>query len=210
MPAIKFTVNLAGTVALVSGNDYACCMKCLSPERLVFLLLATLSFSLHAGFYKGVDENGNVVYSDQPFNNAEKIKAPSISVMDAPKVKPKEEKQADNKKEEADGKATRYSRVSIASPKHNETLWNNKALSVSVSISPALNSRGGDYLSLLMDGKTVIKRSTSMQLQLGTLDRGAHKLQVLVRNKQGKVVKRSKPVTVHIKHSVIRKQPRGG
>lgn len=208
---LNFLHKQTANVALNISSDYASNMKAVKTAYPVFSFLLAISFPLHAGFYKGLDEKGNVVYSDKPFTNSEKIVAPSISVMDAPKVKPAEKKQPDAGTDKNTGnKVVKYSRLAITAPKNQETLWNNKALSVTVSLSPALNIKGGDYLSLKMDGKTVVKHSNSLQLQLGTLERGEHKLQVLVRNKQGKVVKRSKAITVHIKHSVVRKQPKAG
>jgi len=46
------------------------------------LLSVTLfAFTASAQLYKGLDEDGHVVYSDQPFENSEKFTPASLSVI---------------------------------------------------------------------------------------------------------------------------------
>ena len=163
-------------------------------------LLITLifSFTVHAGLYKGLDEEGNVAYSDTPFENAEKITPPPISVVDAPKVKPRQEVVEEEKQAE-----TKYTKFSITAPKNDQTIWNEPALTVSLQLSPALASAEGHNIWLMMDGKALVKRSQSLSLQIGRADRGSHTLQAQVRNKKGKIIKRTKSIMVHIKNTVI-------
>ncbi len=165
-------------------------------------LLITLifSFSAHAGLYKGLDESGNVVYSDTPFENAEMITPPAISVVDAPKVKPKQEVAKEEKPAE-----TKYTKFSITAPKNDQTIWNEPQLIVSLQINPALATADGHNIWLMMDGKPLVKKSQSMSLPIGRADRGSHTLQAQVRNKKGKIIKSTKSITVHIKNTVITK-----
>jgi len=170
------------------------------------LLLSALllTFSASAELYKGLDAEGNVVYSDKPFKNSEQFTPPSLTIMDAPKVQPK--KEVEKKPEE---KAFKYTRFSITAPKNNEVIWNNPQLMVSLKVSPALNVKEGHTTWLMMDGKPLVKKSRSLLLQIGRADRGEHKLQAQIRNKKGKIIKRTKTITVHIKNSVVkRKTPR--
>ena len=44
---------------------------------------------VHAGLYKGLDADGNVAYSDEPFNDAKEMTPPTITVLDPVKVTPK-------------------------------------------------------------------------------------------------------------------------
>jgi len=169
---------------------------------IVIALISLFSFTLQAGLYKGLDEDGNVVYSDTPFENAEKLTLPPISVVDAPKVEVK----AKTEETKEVGKAVKYTRFQITAPTKQQVMWNSDSLSVAMAIAPALNVGGGDYISLLLDGKAVVKRSTSQLIQLPRVDRGEHKVQALIRNKQGKVIKRSQVVTFHTKQTVIRKK----
>ncbi len=165
-----------------------------------FLLLTLLiSFTVDAELYKGLDEDGNVYYSDTPINSSEKFTPPSLSVMDAPKVPPKEEV-IEIEEPPAEYK---YTAFSIAAPKNNETIWNEPQLMVSLNLKPALNTAEGDNIWLLMDGKPLIKKSRNLSLPIGRADRGSHTLQAQIKNKKGKVVKRTKTITVHIKNTVV-------
>ncbi len=171
---------------------------------LVFFTNISISTITNAELYKGLDEEGNVIYSDKPFNNSKKFIAPAITVVDAPKVPPKvKEKVVEEKTDE-----TKYTQFSITAPKNDETIWNNPQVAVSLKIKPALNTAEGHTIWLLMDGKPIVKKSRNLLMQIGRIDRGEHKLQAQVRNKKGKVVKRTKIVTVYIQHSTIRKQAR--
>lgn len=168
--------------------------------RSLLVLAASASFAVNAGLYKGLDEEGNVVYSDKPFENSEVMTPPPITVIDAPKIQPKKEpaKEDEDKPEE-----TKYTSLSIRAPKNGETIWNEPALIVSANLKPALNTAQGHRSWLIMDGKALVKNSKSMSLPIGRADRGAHTLQVQVRNKKGKILIRSKSITVHIKNTVV-------
>ena len=43
------------------------------------------TFTASAGLYKGLDEEGNVIYSDKPFENSQQFTPPAITVIDAAK-----------------------------------------------------------------------------------------------------------------------------
>jgi len=167
----------------------------------LLLLALLISFSAGAELYKGFDDEGNVVYSDKPFNNAEQFTPPSLTIMDAPKILPKEE----IKKEPEDAEV-KYTRFSITAPKNNEVIWNNPQLMVSLKVTPALNVAAGHTTWLLMDGKPLVKKSRSLLLQIGRADRGEHRLQAQIRDKKGRIIKRTKSITVHIKNSVVQRQ----
>jgi len=172
--------------------------------KTLLLSALLLACSAEAELYKGVDDEGNVVYSDKPFDNSEKFKPPSLTIVDAPKVKPKE----DVIEEEKPAKF-KYTAFSIAAPKNNETIWNEPQLIVSIRLKPALNTAEGHNIWLLMDGKPLIKNSRSLSLPIGRADRGSHTLQAQIKNKKGKIVKRTKSITVHIKNTVVpRRAPR--
>jgi hypothetical protein len=169
-------------------------------NTLVKTILITLifSFTAHAGLYKGLDESGNVIYSDTAFENAEIITPPAISVVDAPKVKPKQEVAEEEKPSE-----TKYTKFTITAPKNDETIWNEPQLIVSLQLDPALAATDGHNIWLMMDGKPLVKKSQSLSLQIGRADRGSHILQAQVRNKKGKIIKTTKSITVHIKNTVV-------
>ncbi len=169
----------------------------------LLLAILAITFSASAALYKGLDSEGNVVYSDKPFANSKPFTPPSLTIMDAPKIQPK--KEADKKPEE---KAFKYTRFSIVSPKNNEVFWNTPQLMVALKVKPALNTAAGHTTWLLLDGKPLVKKSRSLLLPVNRADRGEHTLLAQIRDKKGKIIKRSKPVTVHIKYSVVRKTAR--
>jgi hypothetical protein len=165
------------------------------------LIVGTLSaLTAQAELYKGIDEKGDVVYADKPFANAEQFTPPSLTIVDAPKVIVREEVIAEEKPNEE----TKYDKFSITAPVNDQTIWNAATLSVSLQLSPALNTAQGHTAWLLMDGKPLVKNSQSLLLQIGRSDRGQHTLQAQVRNKKGAIIKQTKAVTVHIKNSVIK------
>jgi len=177
----------------------------ISKNALISLLL--LTFSAQAGLYKGLDAEGNVSYSDKPFENAEAITPPPISVVDAPKIKPKADK-AETKDETAE-EETKYTGFSITSPSNDQTIWNENQLAVMLQIKPELNLSQGHTTWLIMDGKARVKNNQNSSLMIGRADRGSHSLQAQIRNKKGKIIKRSQTIQVHIKQTVVpRKAPR--
>ncbi len=166
------------------------------------LLVSTILFTAiaDAQLYKGLNEEGSVVYSDQPFENAEKFTPASLSVIDTPKRAPKPSKVTTDEEE---AKAFKYTDFDIVSPKNNETIWDNPQLAVTLRLKPELNTAEKHTAWLLMDGKVIVKNSQTTTLQIGRLERGAHQLQAQVRDKTGKVVVRSRPVVVHIKNTAV-------
>lgn len=158
-----------------------------------------ITFTASAGLYKGLDEEGNVVYSDKPFANAEKFTPPIITIVDAPKIIPKKE----TTEEEVTAAETKYTKFSIASPVNDETIWNATQLTISLQIKPALDTTEGHTTWLLMDGKPIVKNSQSLALQIGRSDRGSHTLKAQVRNNKGKILKSTRSITIHIKNTVI-------
>jgi hypothetical protein len=169
-------------------------LKCLLIPALMF------AFAVNAGFYKGLDEDGNVVYSDKPFENSKKITPPAITVMDATKIKPK----AEAPEEQAPAEF-KYTEFDIIEPKNEQTIWNEPNLYVKLKLTPALNTEEKHNIWLLMDGKPLVKNSQSLSLPIGRSERGAHQIQAQVRDKDGKIIVRTRPVLVHIKNTAVPK-----
>ena len=179
-------------------------MKKIKYAKSLTVLIGLIAITANAGLYKGLDEEGNVIYSDKPFENSQKFTPPAITVVDAPKVAPKKEEVIEEEISE-----TTYTKFNITAPKNDQTIWNVPDLTVALQLTPALDTAAGHTTWLLMDGKPLVKKSRSLLLQIGRADRGQHTLQAQVRNKKGKIIKRTKTITVHIKNTVVqRKAPR--
>ena len=164
----------------------------------LFCIALPFGFTAQAGLYKGLDDEGNVVYSDKPFTDSQVFTPPPLSVVDAPKVPPKEAIVEEEKTAE-----TTYTAFSISAPTSQQVIWNEPDLTVTMQLKPALSTAEGHNVWLLMDGKPLVKNSQSLSLQIGRADRGEHQIQGQVRNKKGKIIKRTQSVTIHIKNTVI-------
>ncbi len=151
-----------------------------------------------AELYKGLDVEGNVGYSDEPFDDAEKFTPPPISVVDTPKVG------TDEKAAETEKPAEfKYMSFDIISPTNNQTIRNDPDVTVSLKLKPGLNTEENHNIWMLLDGKPVVKNTQSLTVQLGRLDRGAHQLQAQIRNKEGKIVVRTRTTIVFIHHTSV-------
>jgi len=176
---------------------------------LFFVLFHTTA--THAEMYKWVDKDGNISYSDQPpYKGAEKLEAPaltSVPATDIPEKKPEPTSESDK---EDKNKTTKYTYLRITSPENDATVRNNSGnFSISFNIQPSLNTKQGHYFSVHMDGKTMHDKLSSLSANMTNIDRGSHSLSVSVKDKKGKTIRKSKPITVYVhRQTVLKKQPR--
>jgi hypothetical protein len=168
-------------------------MKNIRLNSLLVIMLVVGACAANAALYRGVDAEGNVVYSDRPFEDSEAFTPPAISVVDTPKS------EADKKAAEVEKPAEfKYTDFDIASPANKETIHNQPDVVVSLKLKPGFNTAESHSIWLLLDGKPVVKNSKSLSLSLGRLIRGAHTLQAQVRDGNGKIVVRTRAVVVYI------------
>ncbi len=175
--------------------DYAETMR-------ILLLLVTLFFltPVSAGVYRSVDEDGNIVYTDKPSPDAEKIKIDKVQTI--PAGPDNFEYTPPEKPAVAD-----YTKLEIVNPESDHVFTGNTGeVTVSVDIQPALNTKRGDRLILTMDGKKA-GDSTSTSFNLTNLDRGTHTIEVYVVNKGGKSLMESTPVSFTMKRTSVLNRP---
>lgn len=155
-------------------------------------LLLSLSFNSLAQIYKTVDDQGNISFGDAPQKNSKQLEVPKSNTVKAVEVPEKiTEEKADSTQV-----AFKYTSLKITSPADDTGVAHGAGdLSVSISTAPALRSE--DSLRLLMDGKAQ-GESASGGFQLSNIDRGSHKLQAVIVDPSGKVLKKSSTITVHI------------
>jgi hypothetical protein len=165
----------------------------------VLLVLLLASHSASAVLYRGVDAEGNVVYSDMPFEDAEKYTPPPISVVGSPKKKVAENASKDGAVADKEKPAEfRYLDFDIVSPANKQTIRNQQDVSVNLKLNPGLNTDKEHTIWLVMDEKPVVKKSLSTSLQIDQVDRGAHQLQAEVRDAEGKIVVRTRPIVFFV------------
>lgn len=174
-------------------------------QTLRLLLLLLVSFSLQAEIYKGVDAEGNVIFTDKEIPNAEKIPMRLPTVIKMPKPEVVEQATEDN------SSSVNYRTFKILQPQNNATLRENTGnVSVSLELTPNLNTTAGHRVSIVVDGKVVTKGTTALTVQLPNIDRGSHTLKARVIDKNNKTVITSNTVTFHMKRqSVPRPTPLG-
>lgn len=165
------------------------------PLKVFLLLIFFVGGFANAALYKGIDAEGNVVYSDRPFEDAERFTPPEISVVEKEKVKPEIDGKAESEEKPVEFK---YLDFDIVSPKTNDTIRDQFDMSVALKLRPGLNIEKGHSVWLLVNGKPLIEKSLDMSLRIDRLERGAQKIQAQVRDEQGKIIVRTRTVVVFI------------
>lgn len=159
--------------------------------RIIALFLSLLPLLTAAEtVYKSVDEQGNVIFSDQPSANAEKFEVEAAPSIDFREVTIPT-RAAEKKKTTA-----YYQEIMILEPGNEQTVRDNPGnLNVFVASNPAL--REGDQYQLVLDGQSVSAgRDNTVKLQ--NIDRGEHTLTAQIVNNEGKVLLTSRPSTFYM------------
>ena len=151
---------------------------------LIYLLLLLAPLSAVAEIYKSVDSEGNVMYSDEPGVNTEAIPEPSPNTVQMPKpsaesTPPKAE----------DSAGTKYTSLRIISPAPEETIRSNPGiLAITLALKPKLDIKAGHTISVLVDGHILVTKSNQTSFQIPDINRGTHRVQALVSDKDGKTL----------------------
>ena len=187
--------------------------------KYTFVLLTSVAM-IYAGiadarFYKSIDAEGNIVYSDTPSPGAEQLTPPPISTVESKPV-PKKSDTATDKSDDAGTEEpvkkppTKYSKFSIVTPRNNDTIWDsNGAVPVSLLLEPPLDTENGHGVWVYVDGKAVVRKSQCLTQPLSGIDRGTHKIRAEIRDEKRKTLKRTQNITVYLKRpsSVPRSGP---
>ena len=162
-------------------------MNYAEPMRYVILISSLLfCFVSSAEVYRSVDADGNVVFSDEPTPNAEKVIIPEVQTVPPPNA-------GNFRYKSPQGKPRSYT-LAITSPADDAAIRDNAGnISVSVSVEPRLFS--GDKLVIYMDGKEV---GTGTSVSLQNVDRGTHQLRAVIKDRNDRIRKSSKSVSFHM------------
>lgn len=161
--------------------------------------------------YKTVDENGNVVYTDQkPSDDAVPIKLRELTVVDPVELG---DENVVNRGTNQTGEAGGASAASdlglrIVSPGPEESVVNTAyVLPVQVNVDRELPR--GARLAYIVDGDVqVTTRSTSVEIE--EIFRGEHQLSVELRSSNGNVMASDGPITFFMRqHSRLHPNPGG-
>jgi hypothetical protein len=165
-------------------------MKLLKPLLVVFGLWAATA---PAAIYRSLDEQGNVVFSDQPGRGAQRIDLPPVPTYEAPDLRPARP----HDRPSAQPAPINYSKLEIRQPAPDATLRDNSgAVSVIAVIEPELGA--GHRLQFYLDGQAKGEPGTETRASFSNVDRGAHRVEVAVVNAAGEELRRSESVTFYL------------
>jgi len=168
--------------------------------KLALLPCLFISISAHSEMYKWVDEDGNTHYSDiQPFKDASEHISPDINTTPAVKVPEPQVTEGSSSTKE-----TVYKIFKVASPEHNAIIRDNQGnFSIGLEIQPALNTKQGHYINVLLDNKVTHNKLTSLSAQFSNIDRGTHQISAVIKNKYGKTLLRTGSISIHLRRKSI-------
>lgn len=160
------------------------------------LVLANSAFSTTV--YKKYDSNGNLVFSDEPFEGAE-----AIDIKPLPTINlhlPKNMPSPSSVKPPVT--ADTYQSLTITSPQADSSIVNTAgAGTISVTSSPGLQN--DHQYKLLLNGENKGSQNSN-SFALTGLSRGANTAVVQIVKGSGEVVKVSSPVTFYVRQHSIR------
>ena len=177
---------------------------------IVFSILGLASsLALAEQTYRWVDENGNMVFSDQPPPpgvQGEAVDIPPASVVET--YKPPRTDAAEPATDEATAdadKPVRYSSLSIVSPENDATIRENAGnVSIVVESRPALQP--GHRLRLYLDG-VLLQDSEKLSANLTNVDRGTHTIRAEIVDGSGKVLRKATSQFHLLRHSINQATP---
>ncbi len=178
--------------------------------RLLFFIAALFSCALAQGeIYKWVDGEGSVHYGDQPeTSTARPVRnLPQLSTY-APAPAPALEKQEAAPQDTPDAgagspqaSAQGYRSISIVSPENGGTVRSSPGnVPVFIALAPVLHD--GDYMKVILDGKTGSKKYRKTAITLNNVSRGEHRIAVAVYAKDGKKLLQSETLTFFLHRTI--------
>jgi len=161
-------------------------------------LLGSTSMTSAAEIYKTIDENGNVVFSDQPSKEAEKIEVQAPVTFDSSVLTRQYENASKRIGSEEKPPSFKYTRLEITSPANDTAIRDNAGnFEVSYVIEPP--AQPGHTVQLMMDGKVHSKVRQSGTIKFENADRGTHVLRLrVIQNSNKKVLELGPVSTVSI------------
>jgi len=163
-------------------------------KRLPILLLV-LAAGVHAEVYKSVNESGEVVYSDQPSPNAQRMKLPELPTYSPPPI-PSFSAGTSQTKPVA---ASPYKSVKIVVPENDATVRDNQGIvRVEVALDPSLMVQQGHKIQFYLNGEPHGVPVGTTSISFSNLDRGTYTLTSSVVNAEGAVLSSAAPVVFHL------------
>ena len=174
-------------------------------KLLILLVTVLLALPLMAEdkIYKTVDEDGNVVYTDQkPSDDAEPVDLPELTIVDPVEIGTAPAPNSNGSQNQDQNQMT----FRIVSPTQDETIWNT-AYTVDVRLELSTGIPPGAQIALFVDGQ--LKTTTqSLSATLTEVFRGPHTLRAELQTQNGRVIASTESVNFIIQQqSALRPRP---
>jgi hypothetical protein len=155
-------------------------------KKIILLIIALIPINVYPSIYRTNIDNGIVLFSDKPSENAEKIilKQPNIYEEAIPSKHSKNAPQGPTIQADFD------QTLSIRAPRNNESFKNDEHISMEIVTRQKLQE--GDKLFVSIDGQT---REVNEGVLLKDLDRGKHHIIAWVSNQGGAKIASSEEIT---------------
>jgi hypothetical protein len=179
---------------------------------LTALTALTYAVASSAEVYKTVDEDGNVIYTDQrPSPDAEPMDLPGLSVISAqrPQAGSPGARQAAEKPGE-DGDVTMslgdlkrgYRDFAIVSPIQDQVFTGMADMSFVAAWSTRNRLRNGMNVTVYFDGRK-FPPTTEPTVGLGRLDRGTYELYAVLTDDRNRRIATAESVTFHVRRNSV-------
>ncbi len=164
--------------------------QCFRLATVVVLLLVCVTALAQHKIYKSVDENGNVIYSDQPPTpDAKPLELPEGNIIKTVPAQP-------NPIEHA-APSPQAPQIGVLSPADEETFWGTgNDLPVLLEVQPEL--RPGMQINLYIDGEQIATVGT-LKTTLQQIDRGTHTFRAELVSADGELLASSESRTFFMK-----------
>jgi len=157
------------------------------------VILILLSASVQADVYKSVNEDGEIIFSDQPTPNAKRIKLPELPTYKALPVP------GISSGQETAPVASPYDSVKIITPENDATIRDNQGVvRVEVALEPPLMIKQGHKIQFFLNGEPHGIPVATTSISFSNLDRGTYTLSTSVVDASGAVLMTSDPVVFHL------------
>jgi hypothetical protein len=185
-------------------------------KRVLLLIIVIFPIISFAAIYMKKDQNGDILYTDTPIENAEEITisdagqtSPSTSTPDAnstaalettnepgstPPAGVNAENNAPLATEQSD--AQPYKVFEMVSPKNQETIQNQPTIVVTFKTDPEL--KPGDTIQVSIDGKPWGNPVAGTRAEINLLERGEHTLSAQLLGKDRNVLNTIPPITIFV------------
>lgn len=167
-------------------------------KSILFIVLIILANSANAELFKWKDADGNIIFSDQPPPDIDKVESeiqkeslPRVNTVPALDISKSRTSNSSNAKTEK----VSYKNLVIVAPSHNSEIRENSGkVQISVHVEPVIFAEQGHQLIIYMDGVEISKGEKTSVL-IDNVDRGTHNVKASIVNNQGFVLRETRVTT---------------